>query len=75
MEGNIDTTRQVWATKGERANVVRHEDNLKSEGDFQSRKVEQWHAGDRASIVKHDDNLFMEGKIDTTRQEWATKGM
>ena len=67
MEGAIDTTRQEWATKGERVDIVKHKDNLKTEGEFQSRQVEEWHAGERAAVVKHDDNLRMEGQIDTSR--------
>ena len=57
MEGQIDTTRQEWATKGERANVVRHDDNLRMEGEFSKRVEEAWHAGERAAVVKHGDNL------------------
>jgi hypothetical protein len=35
MEGQIETAKTEWATKGERAEAVRHLDNLKVEGDFQ----------------------------------------
>ena len=52
MEGAIDTTRQEWATKGERVDIVKHKDNLKTEGEFQSRHVEKWHAGERAEVIK-----------------------
>jgi hypothetical protein len=37
MQGKLDTSRQEWATKGERVERVVHEDNLKMEGQMQGR--------------------------------------
>lgn len=42
---------------GERAEQVRHDDNLQLEGQFISRQPEKWRPGDRADTVKREDNL------------------
>ena len=42
---------------GERAEQVRHNDNLQLEGQFIRREAEAWRAGDRADIVRREDNL------------------
>merc|ERR1712228_688363 len=48
----------------ERAEMVRHEDNLKIlEGKFEGRQVGEGHKGERAAIVKHPDNIKLEGDI------------
>jgi len=49
--------------KGERADVVKREDNLRMEGDFTQRKVEQVVKGERRQLIKHEDNLHMEGSF------------
>ena len=47
---------------GERAEVVRREDNLRPEGDFQRREEARgWQQGERAQIVRQRDNLRTEG--------------
>ena len=47
--------------KGERAEAVKYEDNLKMEGTFQGKQTEEWAPGERAPIVKRADNLKPEG--------------
>ena len=61
---------------GERASVVKHEDNLKVEaGTFEGRAEQAaFTHGDRVDVVRHKDNLALEGKIETHRKEFATKG-
>ena len=54
---------------GERANVIKHPDNLQPEGKFVERVQETWAPGERVSVVKHEDNLHMEGQIDTHHEE------
>ena len=64
--------KKEWATKGERSEVVRHDDNLKMEGKFESRHAEKWAAGERAEVVRREDNLHMEGKFEGRHSEkWA----
>ena len=41
---------------------------------MEKRAQTKWAPGERASVVKHQDNLKMQGKLNTSRQEWATKG-
>ena len=57
---------------GERANVIKRDDNLHPEGTFQKRPDQTWAPGERAGIVKRSDNLHLEGsfsqRLDTT---WA----
>ena len=44
--------------RGDRAAVVRHQDNLKMEGAFETKKAEVAHVrGERAVVKKHEDNL------------------
>ena len=50
-----------WHT-GERAAVVKHQDNLKMEGAFSGRVEEKWQEAERANVVKYEDNLKLEGK-------------
>ena len=61
---------------GERASVVKHEDNLKvEEGAFEGRAEQAaFTHGDRVDVVRHKDNLALEGKMETHRKEFATKG-
>ena len=55
----------VAHSKGERASVVHHKDNLKMEGKMESRAVKaKAIAAERAAQVKHDDNLKLEGSMD-----------
>ena len=62
MDGQIDSYRKEYATNGERAQAVKYEDNLRPEGQFQSRISEEWAPGERAPVVKRPDNLKPEGK-------------
>ena len=57
---------------GDRASVVRRDDNLHMEGRFESRQEQTWHAGERASVVRRDDNLHPEGEFQKRPdQTWA----
>ena len=49
-----------WAP-GERAPVVKRQDNLRPEGDFTKKAPEEWTPGQRAQAVKYDDNLSLLG--------------
>merc|ERR1712037_212098 len=46
---------------GERANVIKRDDNLQPEGEFHKRPDQTWAPGERANIVKRGDNLQPEG--------------
>jgi hypothetical protein len=50
----------VWQP-GERAPVVKRQDNLQPEGAFETRVAEDWLPGERAPVVKRPDNLRPEG--------------
>ena len=57
-------TRQTAITRGERADVVKREDNLHMEGAFTGRAArEEWRAAEKAEIVRREDNLHMEGEF------------
>ena len=52
------------STRGDRASIVRHTDNLRLEGDHaMAREVNSAGKPDRAKVVKHPDNLYPEGKF------------
>ena len=52
------------STRGDRASVVRHGDNLRLEGDHTMvKEANNVGKGDRAKVVKHPDNLYPEGKF------------
>ena len=52
--------------------MVKHQDNLKTEGAFVSRQSEEWAPGERAPIVKRQDNLKPEGKFEEkVQEEWS----
>ena len=53
---------------------MRHQDNLKTEGVFQSRQLEEWAPGERAPVVKRPDNLKSEGKFQEKQQDEWTPG-
>ena len=59
VEGEFEGRRKsVALARGDRAAVVRHQDNLKMEGAFETKKTEVAHVrGERAVIKKHEDNL------------------
>ena len=59
MEGDFEGRRKVSGlARGDRAAVVRHQDNLKMEGKFEGKQTEVAHArGERAVIKKQEDNL------------------
>ena len=46
---------------GEKADIVRRDDNLQPEGDFSKRPQTKWQPGERSNIVRRDDNLHPEG--------------
>merc|ERR1719219_565490 len=56
---------------GQRAEVVRKQDNLKMEGDFQRPPTSTWQRGERSVAVKRQDNLKVEGGFD---QRATSKG-
>ena len=45
---------------GKKANVVKHSDNLKVEGEFTKRVAESWTNGQKAEVVRRSDNLTVE---------------
>ena len=48
----------LQGTRGERAEVVKHKDNLTLEGAHSMEKTQELAIkGERATIVKHEDNL------------------
>jgi len=59
VEGEFEGRRKATAlARGDRAAVVRHQDNLKMEGAFEGKKAEVAHVkGERAVIKKHEVNL------------------
>ena len=54
---------------GQRADVVKHPDNLQPEGQFTTRQPEHWSPGERAEVVRRVDNLKPEGKFHERPQE------
>merc|ERR1719361_1085170 len=79
MEGEFMGKQRQEATKmvrGERAAVVRHQDNLKMEGSFAGRKTETTKIlkGERAEVQRHEDNLKMEGTFEGRLKEEALVG-
>lgn len=75
MEGSFEGQKNNWATTGVRAAIVKHEDNLKIEGDFTGRQTQHTGSvGQRVATKKYSDNLQLEGKIEMHKREWATKG-
>ena len=61
------TKKEEKMVVGERAKVVKHQDNIKVEGKFEGRSksstVGSFARGERMAIVRHKDNLKMEGKF------------
>ena len=53
--------------KGDRAPIVRHGDNLRAEGEFEKRSVEEFRSAERAVQVKQADHLKLEGEIRYSR--------
>uniref|UniRef100_A0A182F5Y4 Uncharacterized protein n=1 Tax=Anopheles albimanus TaxID=7167 RepID=A0A182F5Y4_ANOAL len=49
--------------KGERPKPIRHEDNLKPEGQFYTPERQGYTPGERVQPIKHDDNLRPEGEF------------
>ena len=61
--------------KGERADVKRHQDNLKLEGSFESRqKAEAVIKGERAEVQRHQDNFKIEGTFEGRLKNEALSG-
>ena len=48
---------KMWTLGDLRADIVKHPDNLKPEGEFAKRQENMWKPGERAPIVKRNDNL------------------
>jgi len=53
----METTKTEWATKGERAEIVRHADNLQMIGQFEGKQQEMYIPGEKATAVKRPDNI------------------
>ena len=49
--------------------MIKHEDNLRPEGDFSKRPEDNWAPGERAPVVKRPDNLRPEGDFSQRPQE------
>jgi len=63
----------VSHSKGERASIVHHKDNLKMEGKMESRMTSSKAiAAEKASQIKHEDNLKLEGSMDLKRRGTIT---
>ena len=61
-------------THGERAEVVRQNDNLSLEGTHSMTKKDATvYKGERAAVVKHSDNLRVEGKFEGRAKEASVK--
>jgi glutamate synthase domain-containing protein 2 len=71
MEGSFEGRRtEKKVSRGERAAVVKHRDNLKVEGSFEGRaKSEGVLRGERVTVKKHEDNLRLEGKFEGKKTE------
>ena len=55
----------VAHSKGERASIVQHKDNLKMEGKMEARAAKvKAIAAEKASRIKHEDNLKLEGSME-----------
>ena len=52
-----------WTLDDLRADITKHPDNLRPEGEFTSKPLETWKPGERAPIVKRNDNLKLEGSF------------
>ena len=63
MEGTFVTKSHEHWKKGERADIVKQTDNLKTQGEFTKRVIESWSPGERACMVKRSDNLYVEGEF------------
>ena len=55
-------TDATWAP-GDRASVIKRDDNLQPEGEFSKRLDTSWAPGERANVVRRVDNLQLEGKF------------
>ena len=78
MEGKFEGRRKSSVkglARGDRVDVVRHQDNLKLEGKFEGKVLETAATkGDRAAIKKYEDNLKLEGSTEYKRDELAVIG-
>lgn len=68
MEGEFTKVEKHEFRKGERAERVIHQDNLRMEGEFVKRDRDVYRAGERFAQRKPKDNLALEGKIDFSGQ-------
>ena len=51
-------------TRGDRAQVVKHKDNLTLEGSHSMEKIQELAIrGERATIIRHEDNLKVCSKV------------
>jgi hypothetical protein len=56
----------------ERAQRVRHEDNLRMEGSIEISKKEWATKGEKSQVVRHADNLKQEGEFSGRQQQpWS----
>ena len=76
MEGQFASKRVESSEKwipGERAVILKREDNLKMEGSFEARKQEKWLSGQKVEVIKHNDNLKQEGDfIKRSSNKWSS---
>ena len=63
MENLPRDKKEEWH-KGERSQLITHQDNLRTEGNVEKRHVKTWKQGEKFGIVKRDDNLHQEGDFD-----------
>ena len=63
MEGELETTRKEFSTKGEKSEVVKPKNNLKMEGQLDVSRKELATGGERVEASKPKDNLKLEGKL------------
>ena len=50
---------------GERAEIIKAEDNLTVEGHFAQREKNVWRKGEQSQLVHQNDNLKVEGRLNT----------
>ena len=66
-------SQDIWK-QSERAKIVKHADNLKMQGTFESKANEKWSPGERATSIRQKDNLHVEGNVDYTKRTLAVTG-
>ena len=72
--GNTEETDKMWTLDDLRADIVKHPDNLKPEGEFTKRGENAWKPGERAPIIKRYDNLKIGGAFEDQSPKVWLKG-